>query len=153
MGKSIETNVKFVSLDRYVLTYIRDFDTPYPSEDDSEIDHRARKKIADCSEGDIVEVVWDYDSDSYPIVAARKVTGSAEELVRLLTERVARLEAILAGLPDVIRKASDEVRGDRYEDTKRIHHAVALAIEAHIERDGRPKQEPRLLYSSRANRD
>lgn len=134
MGKSIETNVKFVSLDRHSLTYIRDIDTPHPTEDYSDIDHRARKKIADCAEGDIIEVVWDYNADSYPIVEARRVTGSAEEGVRLLTERVAALEGILKDLPTIIRSAADEVRGERYEDTKRIHHAVAMKIETRVKK-------------------
>lgn len=95
MGTSSETRVKFVSLDRYDLTYVQDFDTPYPHEESSGITHKARKKLEGANHGDIIEVVWDYDTPMYDIVQARLITGSPEDQVRILTERVERLEDIL----------------------------------------------------------
>lgn len=95
MGTSSETRVKFVSLDRYDLTYVRDIDTPYPHEESSEITHKARKKLEGAKPGDIIEVVWDYDTPLYDIVWARLITGSSEDEIEKLNARVDRLEAIL----------------------------------------------------------
>lgn len=131
MGQSIETQVEFVSLDRHDVEYWMLHEGKRYEEHTqySEITHKARKKIADAQPGDIIEVVWDYDADLYPIVEARRITGSPEETVRLLTEQVAELEKVLFEIPHIMRQASDAVRGDRYEESRRVIHSVALAIE------------------------
>lgn len=151
MGTSVETEVEFVKLDRHDVQYWMLHEGKRYDDEPvwSEITHKARKKIADAQPGDIIEVVWDYDASQYPIVAARMVSGSAEEGVRLLTERLARLETILTGLPDVIRRSADSVSGERYEEARRTHHAVALAVEAHIKRDGEPESALERLGGSR----
>lgn len=134
MGDSVETEVEFVRLDRYEVEYwMLHEGKRYEDETRiSDITHRARKKIKDADEGDIIEVVWNYDAASYPIVDARIVTGSTEEAVKLLTERVEALESVLSNLPRTIRLAADSVRGDRYEESRRVLHAVALAVEHSI---------------------
>lgn len=151
MGDSVETEVEFVNLDRYDLEYWMLHEGKRYEEEPriSEITHRARKKIKDAEEGDIIQVVWNYDARGYPIVEAKMITGSAEEQVRLLTERVETLVAVIDGIPDVIRKAADAVGGDRYEEAKRVQHAVARALEDHIQRGGKAVVDPVLLYSSR----
>lgn len=142
MGNSVETQVEFVKLDRYAVQYWmlhngkRYDDAPVWSD----ITHKARKKIADAKPGDIIEVVWNYDAASYPIVEARMITGSPEEEVRLLSERVKALEDTFVGLPKAMRRAANEIRGDRYEETQRVVAAMILAIESLVrpfERDGR----------------
>ena len=143
MGSSGLRPVTFLERDRYQIKFFEHENGE--SEDDAgwtDITHKALKKLEAAESGDIIEIDISYDARGYPIVDARRVTGSAEELVRLLSERVARLEAIVAGLPEIIRAATDEIRGDRYEDSKRVHHAVAMAIEQQIARDGKPKFTP-----------
>lgn len=151
MGNSIPLRAIFIEMDRHEVLWV-DKDDPKPTRENaqwSDITHRAKKRLEECVEGDEIEIVLNYDASSYPIVEAKRVTGSAGELVRLLTERVERLEAILKGLPDVIRTSTDAVSGERYEEARRTHHAVALAVEAHIKRDGEPESALERLGGSR----
>lgn len=151
MGNSIPLRAIFIEMDRHEVLWA-DKDDPKPTRENaqwSDITHRAKKRLEECVEGDEIEIVLNYDASSYPIVAARAVSGSVEEGVRLLTERLARLEAILTGLPDVIRRATDSVSGERYEEARRVHHAVSLAVEAHIKRDGESESALERLGGSR----
>lgn len=90
MGTSHETVVVFEELERGHVTIAQYPDEPYSYP----ITSKAAKALKDAKKGDKIEVVWDYDSDSYPIIAARRITGTLED-------RVARLEAALAaaGIP------------------------------------------------------
>ncbi len=102
MGQSIETRVRVVAIrDGFgypVLEYVQHEEYP----DDTEISSltpKAAKALKGAQPGDIVEVVWDYNIEGgrygvYPIVKARRITGTLEA-------RVEALEAALraAGLP------------------------------------------------------
>lgn len=104
MGDSIPTKVQFIrwSDDGRSIEYIRDFDTPYPQEEDSPISRKAAKKLEDAVRGDFIEVVWAYyDKYPYPISKAKMITGSVEELrgrVDSMEERLARAERVIAAL-------------------------------------------------------
>lgn len=102
MGRSVETRVRVVSLTEThrapELVYVRHEE--YPDDlSDSYLTPKAYKALKGVEPGDIVEVVWDYDIETgkygvYPIVKARRITGSLEA-------RVEALEAALkaAGIP------------------------------------------------------
>ena len=132
MGLSVETQVEFVALGRYDVEYWMLHDGKRYEDDStvSDITAKARKKLENAQPGDIIEVVWDYNASSYPIVQAKVITGSAEEQVKLLEARVAFLEDTLIGLPKAMRRAVEEYRGDRYEESKSVATAMVLAVEA-----------------------
>jgi hypothetical protein len=136
VGNSIPHRAIFFEMDRHEVLWV-DAEDPAPTRVNaqwSDITHRAKKRLEGAEPGDEIEIVLNYDASSYPIVEAKRITGSAEEGVRLLTERVAALEGILKDLPTIIRAAADEVRGERYEDTKRVHHAVAMKVETRVKK-------------------
>lgn len=104
MGLSVEQEVVFGGLDRHEVRWRQQ----YEGDEDwtwSDITAKAKKKIQGANVGDIIEVVFDYNASSYPIVQARLITGSADEKIRALEERVLALEAKLAG------RTVEEMRG------------------------------------------
>lgn len=133
MGYSVPLEIVFGEVRRHELKWRQTYDEP----NDwawSEITAKARKKLADAKEGDLIEVVFNYDDSIYPVVEARRITGSPEEAVKLLSARVEALETILDELPDLMRRSADSVSGDRYEDSKRVIHAVAMKIQMENEK-------------------
>ncbi len=133
MGYSVPLEIIFGGLERAELKWRQTYDDP----DDwawGPITHKARKKLKDAEVGDVIEVVFNYDDSLYPIVEARRITGSAEELVKVLSARVSELETFLYELPDLMRRAADSVSGDRYEDSKRVVHAVAMKLQTENEK-------------------
>lgn len=89
---------------------------------------RAEKALQGAQPGHVVEIEIDYNGYN-GIVDARRVTDTPEDNIRVLTEQVAELEKVLFEIPHIMRQASDAVRGDRYEESRRVIHSVALAIE------------------------
>lgn len=88
VGKSIETRVRVIEFSKTLyreaaeLKFIRY--AAYPNEEDSSyVTPKAAKALKGVQPGDVVEVVWDYDVEGgrygvYPIVKARRITGSLE---------------------------------------------------------------------------
>lgn len=120
----------------------------FGGEEEAYLSKSAQKALKGAKAGDIVEIEFDYNRFPASIPRARRVTGTPAEQIRLLTERVETLVAVIDGIPDVIRKAADAVGGDRYEEAKRVQHAVARALEDHIQRGGKAVVDPVLLYRS-----
>lgn len=101
MGQSIETVVRVVALrnDGYMRHPELDFvqHEGFVDADDVEssaLFKKAYKALKGVEPGDRVEVVWDFDHPVYPIVRARRLTGTLEA-------RVSALERALkaAGIP------------------------------------------------------
>ena len=132
MGLSVETQVEFVALGRYDVEYWMLHDGKRYEDDStvSDITAKARKKLENAQPGDIIEVVWDYNAASYPIVQAKVITGSAEEQVKLLEARVAFLEDTLIGLPKAMRRAAAQYRGERWSEAQEVAMAMVVAVEA-----------------------
>lgn len=92
MGCSSETVVRVVSIEKDYrgvpeLTYVQHEE--YPNDTvTSVLLKKAAKALKGAMPGDRVEVVWDYDMPYYPIVEARRITGT-------LQARVEALEAAL----------------------------------------------------------
>ena len=100
MGQSIETRVRVVAFQDVFKTadleYVRHEEYP----DDTEVSSltpKAAKALKGTQPGDIVEVVWDYDIERpvYPIVQARRITGTTEARVEELEAEVKRLREAL----------------------------------------------------------
>lgn len=121
MGQSIETRVRVVAFQDVFKTadleYVRHEEYP----DDTEVSSltpKAAKALKGAQPGDIVEVVWDYDIEGgrygvYPIVKARRITGTTEARVEALEAEVKELREalhILAGMTgngDALRSELD----------------------------------------------
>lgn len=109
MGESIETRVVFQKIERGILTYL----DQGGDEQDDHLTHKAEKALRGASTGDVVEVVWNYDSSRYDIVWAQRITGTPVGDVEILQARVEKLEQtvklLISGLtsvnsPDLLAK-------------------------------------------------
>jgi len=102
MGQSIETVVRVVTIEkdywgRHQLTYVQHEE--YPNDEaTSELAKKAAKALKGVQPGDRVEVVWDYDMAMYPIVKARRLTGTLEARVEALE---AALKAAGIDIPEL----------------------------------------------------
>ena len=100
MGQSSETRVRVVAIHEGFgypeLEYVRHEEYPDDTES-SALLKKAAKALKGVEPGDIVEVVWDYDIERpvYPIVQARRITGTTEARVEELEAEVKRLREAL----------------------------------------------------------
>ena len=102
MGCSSETIVRVVEVrkdyrNNSELVYVPH--EAYPNDTEtSGLTKKAAKALEGVQPGDRVEVVWNYDDDFYPIVKARKITGTLEARVEALE---AALKAAGIDIPEL----------------------------------------------------